>query len=512
MASLIGKFFGRTASEGAAFALGVAVGPALQPPVRQIVNEAWSHDPAMPLGVGDLARAVADGHLDEAWALDEALNTGFNEPRFKKLVHAFERGPGVARAFELWRRDILTEAEFRLALKRESLEPEWADALVAARHVLLAPADLAAMRQRGYIDAAYHHEEAGKQGITPERADLMFENAGLPPGYGELAQMLHRGIITRAEFVQAIREANTKVKYTDEMLALTAPILSPIQAATLRLKGWITAEQSYELGALSGYTQEQMDQLYLMQGRPMAPTQMYNAWAREAPGPQGGTFDKDDFLRAVKQSDIRPEYGETLWAIRWAYPSLFQLRRLAEDGALTRDELLDILHKERYQPDLARKIVDGWLAGTGTTSKGLTATDLATEYEARWLTRAQYIAGLKELGYSQATAEQKADAEDARRARLARDSRVALIGRRYVAHGIGRDRALAELAAAEVPARVRDSLVPEWDAMRAITPDALTPAQIKKAFAKAMMTREEAIDRLAAKNYEQHDAEIYLDQ
>ena len=34
----LGKFFGRTASEGAAFAAGVAVAPALSPVVREIVN------------------------------------------------------------------------------------------------------------------------------------------------------------------------------------------------------------------------------------------------------------------------------------------------------------------------------------------------------------------------------------------------------------------------------------------------------------------------------------------
>jgi hypothetical protein len=510
--SILTKFFGRTASEGAAFALGTAVGPALRPAVREIVNAAWRIDPSMPLGVGDLAHGVASGQIPRDWATGEAANTGFNAERFDHLVKAFDTGPGVAQAFALWRRGIIDEPAFRRALKREDLEQEWIDALVSARYVLLAPADLAAMRQRGYIDADYHHEEAGKQGITPARADLMFENSGLPPGYGELAQMLHRGIITQAEFVQAIREANTKVKYTDEMLALAAPILSATQAATLRLKGWITAEQSYELGALSGYSEAQMDRLFLMQGRPMAPTQMYNAWAREAPGPQGGTFDKDDFLRAVKQSDIRPEYGETLWAIRWAYPSLFQLRRLATDGTLSRAELLDILHKERYQPALAEKMVDGWLSGTGSTGKGLTATDLATEYEARWLTRPQYVAGLKEIGYTQASAEAKADSEDARRTRASRDRRIELIGQRYVAHGIGRDRAIAELTAAQVPARVRDTLVPEWDAMRAITPDALTAAQIKKAFTKAMLSRAEAIDRLEAKGYDAADAGLYLDQ
>jgi hypothetical protein len=511
MALSLGRFFGRTASEGAAFALGTAVGPALSPAVRELVNEAWSLYPTRPLGVADLANGVSSGQIPRDWARDEARNTGFDGNRFDHLVAAFDTGPGVALAFELWHRGILTEGGFRRALKRESLEPEWIDALVAARNVLLSPADLATMRQRGYIDAARHHDEAGRQGITAERADLMFENSGLPPGYGELAAMLHRGIITEGEFVQAIREANTKVKYTDELLALARPILSPIQAATLRLKGWIDAAESYRIGALSGYSQEQMDRLFLMQGRPMAPVQMWNAWAREAPGPQGGTFDKADFLRAIKQSDIRPEYGETLWAIRWAYPSLFQLRRLAEDGTLSRAELLDILHKERYEPGLATKIVDGWLRGGGTTAKGLTRSDLEAEYQGGYITRAAYIADLAELGYDAGEAGRIADLHDAKLVRRARDQRVTKTHSLYVRHMIDRGEAQRQLDGAGVTDAAIARILDEWDDERTITPDSLTPAQIKKAFGEALMDRTTAIARLMHRGYEQGDAAIYLD-
>jgi hypothetical protein len=183
-----------------------------------------------------------------------------------------------------------------------------------------------------------------------------------------------------------------------------------------------------------------------------------------------------------------------------------------QSGALTRARALTILGYERYEDQDAVALVDSWLRTGGTTAKGLTATDLANEYEARWLTRTQYIAALQQLGYSADNAAAKADAEDSRRARLARNRRVELIGRRYVGHAISRDRAVVELNAADVPARVRDSLLPEWDAMRSITPDALTPAQIKKGYAKALITRADAITRLEAKGYEEADANVYLDE
>jgi hypothetical protein len=239
---------------------------------------------------------------------------------------------------------------------------------------------------------------------------------------------------------------------------------------------------------------------------------MQTAWARGIDGPDGTPMDQAQFEKGIRESDIRPEWGPMLWGIRHAYPSLFQLRGAVQSGGISPDRALVILRYERYEDQDAAALVASWTRGGGTTKKGLTATDLANEYEASWVTRAQYVAGLKELGYDDATAASKADAEDAKRVRLARNQLVARVHSQYVAHRISLDTATNALNTAGVPARVRDSLLPDWTAERDLTADALTAAQIKKAWQKVMMTRAEAIGRLEFKGYDAADASIYLDE
>lgn len=512
MAGLLAKFFGRTASEGAAFAMGSAVAPALRPLVQDIYNATWATHPTRPVDPMTLAVGVAKGKVTPANGAAEAAKSGIDGTNFDRLVAIAGESPGTAIAFQLWRRGVIGEAGFRRAIQREELDAEFVDALIQIHDVLLSPADLAMMRQQGFIDVARQHAESAQQGVTNERADLLFEISGLPPGIEMALEMLRRQIIDAAEFAQIVREGHTKTKYTDELLALRTPLLAAATLVNLYLRGWITQADYHGRMAAHGFNATEADDWYDSAGRPAAPVQMFTAWARSVDGPDGVPMNEAQFLKGIRQSDIRPEWGPMLWGIRHAYPSLFQLRRAVQDGGITRARALTILRYERYEDADAVALVDSWLVGSGTTAKGLTATDLATEYEALWITRASYVAALQQIGYSLDNANAKADAEDARRARLARNSRVELIGRRYIAHGIGRDQTVTELGTANVPARVRDSLLVEWDAMRALTPDALTAAQIKKAFGSALITRAEAVSRLEAKNYDLADANIYLDE
>jgi hypothetical protein len=510
--SILTKFFGRTASEGAAFALGTAVGPVLSPAVQELTNAAWLAHPSQPVDPVLVAQAVAQGQISRVWADTEVRYSGIDGERFDRLVAAFDTGPGVATAFQLWRRGIIDEAGFRRAVKREGLETEWIDDLVEIRNVLLSPADLAMMRQQGFIERARQIEESAKQGVDAERADLLFEISGLPPGVAQGLELWRRDIIDRQTFDEIVREGHTKTKYTAALEVLKRVLLSPATVVNLFLRGWIDRPEYHSRMAKWGYDAADADDWYDASGRPAAPVQMFNAWARGVDGPDNVPMNKAQFLKGIRESDIRPEWGPMLWGIRHAYPSLFQLRNAVQSGAISRARALTILGYERYEDQDATAMVDTWLRQGGTTSKGLTVSDLANEYEARWLTRAQYIAELRQLGYSADNAAAKADAEDSRRARAARNRRVELIGQRYVKHALSRDQAVAELTASEVPARVRDSLMPEWDAMRSITPDALTSPQIKKAFARAQITRAEAVTRLMAKGYEEASANIYLDE
>jgi hypothetical protein len=183
-----------------------------------------------------------------------------------------------------------------------------------------------------------------------------------------------------------------------------------------------------------------------------------------------------------------------------------------QDGGLTSARALEILKIQRYEKDDREALVRSWTLGTGTTSKGLTAADLAAEYEGRFLTRAQYISGLQQLGYTADQAAEKADATDAKRARAERNTLISTTRARYVAHRISRATAVDVLTRGDVPARVRAAILPTWDLEREITADALTPAQIKKAYQRVVFSRDQAIARLEFKGYDAEDAGIYLDE
>ena len=512
MASLLSKFFGRTASEGAAFAFGLATGPVLSPAVEEARQAAWQIYPTRAVDPGTLAQGVAQGQVDHDWAVGEARRHGIDSDRFAKLVDIANVGPGMAAAFDLFRRNLLSESRFRAALQRGGIEQEWIDALVQTRDVLLAPAELANARQQGYIDQQRQHDEAALQGIDAERAEIQYEMVGLPPGVETALEMLRRGIIDDATFAQIVREGHTKTKYTDELLQLQDRVLSPSTYATLHLKGWIDQAAMHAGGALSGETAANMDLLYESMGRPAAPGQLWSAWARGVDGPAGRPMDKTQFDKAIAESDIRPEYADLLWGIRYLYPPLFQIGRLVQAGDIDAATATDWAQKNRYAPEVIAALQKAWTRGTGTTKKGLTKADLTAEYEGLFITRTEYVDGLKELGYSDTDARALARVSDARRRRTARNQLVNRAHTRYVSWRIDKPTAQRALATAQLDPTLADELVQLWDVEREINMAELTPAQLKRAYRKALLTRDEATIELEARGYAAGDVATLLDE
>jgi hypothetical protein len=362
-------------------------------------------------------------------------------------------------------------------------------------------------------------DESTALGWDEDRLKVLANLGGLPPGPAEILQMWNRNLIDEATVDAGIREGHMKTKWAHAFKRMRWHVLSAPEYAGLWLRGWITKAQAIRGGALTGATPEQMDLLYKNRGRPMAPVQAFTAWARGAPHPVGegipdrpGTFDYQDFKAAIQRSDIRTEYVDPLWALRWAYPSLFQLRRAVQDGGISKARALTILGYQRYEDRDALALVNSWLAPTTAGAKGLTAAELTAEYEGHYLTEAEYVADLEDLGYSREQAIEKARVVDAKRVKKARDAVVARAGSEYVRHRINRAQAQTAIAAEGVPEPAQDLLLAEWDHERELTADALTAAQIKKAFRSDIMDRQTALDRLQRLGYDPGDDAIYLDE
>lgn len=446
--------------------VGAAAAGAIAPGVQEVVNEAWSTHPVRPPAAGLLAAGVAQGQITDAQARQWAHQTGFGDAQFDAMIRTADTGPGVPRAFELWRRGAINEAAFRRACKRQALEDEWTNGLVALHDVLLSPSELANARQQEFIDDARLHEEGARQGYTAERMDLLYKMAGLPPGPMDALQMLRRGILSEAEYRQLVAEGHTKTKYTDALLELRDHILTQHDAANLWLRGWITEAEAKAIGAQNGYDGAAMDLLYKNRGRPATVRQAHIGFARGGRLPGAGDSEEETIRRSVEESNIRTEWFDILYAQRFTYPSAFVLRALTTDGTFTEAETRQILVESGWKPEWADAAAAKWSGGGAGPS-------------AKWADRA--------------------------RGRLYTSTHD-----EYLEFSIDEAQARSNLTRIGATAPEVDTVITMWNLERATDRRRFTATQVRTVWKKGNMTEAEALSYLDALGYSAEDARDFL--
>lgn len=473
-----GRFFGNTIGESAAYGIGGALREPLHPLLQELTNETWKVSTAAgiskPLDPAEAAEIVAEDVELHDWGVGQAGMAGYTPETFDAVLGAVLNAPGLGPLFEAWRRNLIDDAAFTHGLRKAKLEPRWDAPLRGLKDVLLSLDVLANARQQGFLDETRQHEESALQGLTSDRADILYELSGNPPGPETAQAAANRGLINRATFDQIIREGRTKTKYTDLEWALRQPILRATDYRTLYLKGWITEAEMNAGGALSGYTPEQMHLLYLESGRPAAPGQMATAAARGIDGPDGRPMDEAQFLKGIKESDIRPEWGPMLWDSRFTYPPLFQINRLRQADAIDTATAVEWARKDRLAPEVVTALEAYWNQGTSAGADshiGKAQTQL-------WGTL--------------------------HRSYLADESPIEVAQETLTVLGLSPD--------------TQTAVLDLWNRERALIRKQLTPAQIKKAVTKAVTnpatgaawTRDEGIAALIQRGYSMADAQTYM--
>jgi hypothetical protein len=448
-----GSFLGSTLGEAAAFAAGIALGPILEPLVQALKNESWSQYPDAPLEAILMAQAVLEGKIDPDTGAAEAALTGISPARFTSLQKVLGNAPSISAAMTLIRRGQLAQAEFATILTRAGLEPEWITAYQAASSTglqpweePLSPADLALGLIRGNLNGfdvdgepAFPPggptdgstvppdplstidvvAEAAASGLTAERMAVLARNVGLPPGIMEGLEMWRRGFINEAAMNLLIEQSDLRLSWTDAIKQMKAKALLPHDYIEDRLRGWTPDVQTmYDGGALNGYSTDQMDLLYRIQGRPLSAHQVFIGLQR------GGTYDgpTDDidpaFLKALQESNIRPEWYNLMWAQRYTLPGYFVLKNLVPNPISVADATT-LLEQEGWPPYLAAATAQSW-GGTTTTSTSP-------------------------------------------RVKSAQTKAVNAIQKRYLAGGLSSDQATSDLTAAGISASDATAIIAQWD-------------------------------------------------
>lgn len=440
----LGRFFGKTVSEGAAFAAGVAVAPTLAPAVELVRQEAWqtavSHNTGLggrALDAGEVAGIVAEDVEREPWGVDEAAKTGINADRFAALLGEALNAPGLGTLFESWRRGDITDTDFRHGLRKAKLEPRWDKPLMALKSARLSPQEVALGIVRSVIkdpgllvktlDTSGSNvpqyepltvdplAEAAAEGFDAERLRGLVGSIGLPMSAQQAASAYFRGIITEGAFNQAILEGDTRPEWASFILEQARHILTPHEYAELHLRGWIDEHEMREGAAKVGMTEQDADRVFLNLGRPLNVHQIATGLARG--GTFGGGYETipEPYQTAIRQSAIRPEWAALDYANRYTYPSAFVIRALVSGGDWTEAQGRDILEKVGWEPSLAALTAQKWASSSGSAAKEATAADHLSLFESGKQTEAQTLAALEGLGYPRDEAQLKMDVVSSRR-------------------------------------------------------------------------------------------------
>lgn len=247
------------------------LGPALIE-VTQDINGKVSR---VALSPADAVDAVVKGHWDQARGALEATLSGIEGDRFQVLVDSAGEPPGLETLLEMYRRGIITRdgtgadsTSLEQGIRESRLKNKWVGAIEAIRTSVLTPGESVAAALRGNLPMADAEKKAYEAGISAEDFATMVANAGRPPSPGELALLVHRGLIPLEgvgrdvlSFQQGIFEGDTKDKWWRLYFEASEYVPPPRTVTALLKEGAISEAFATELFKDAGLS-EQLAKIY----------------------------------------------------------------------------------------------------------------------------------------------------------------------------------------------------------------------------------------------------------
>src|SRR4029077_10924982 len=105
------------------------------------------------------------------------------------------------------------------------------------------------------LSEAAARDKAHQNGLEPADFAPMLATAGEPLSRTEMEQLYNRGLVSKGEVDQALKESRLKPKYTDLAFDLHVRLPEPRQVITALNNGTITKEAAAKILAQYGFSQ-----------------------------------------------------------------------------------------------------------------------------------------------------------------------------------------------------------------------------------------------------------------
>lgn len=256
----------------------------MSPAFLNLQQDALARHPDMVITPEALARAVVQTFMGHDAAVKEAAKSGIDASRF--------------------------------------------DVLLKLADVRLSPADLAEAVLRSYLDQGAAKLEAREQGITGNRFDTLTLLAGDGIGPQQAAQARRRGLIKAhgkgpdsTSFDQAIAESRLHNKWGEVLFELERALLSPADAASAVVRGFLAHAEGASLAALSGVDAATFTTMVELAGDAPSPTQLAVALRRGIIPRDSGSPSEPGFVQGIEQGRLANKWTHMIEALAQEWPT-----------------------------------------------------------------------------------------------------------------------------------------------------------------------------------------------
>lgn len=208
------------------------------------------------LSPADLALAVLRGFADRTEAEAYAARLGIDAADFQTLIDNTGEPPGVMDLLEAYRRDFIGRDRLVHGIRESRVRDEWVDVIEKLRYSPMSTADATRAFVENYISDDEGAAIAQQNGLLPEHWPIVRDSWGRPLAHEQMASLVFRGLASRAQFDQAMRESDIKNKYIEQSFEVAARLMQERLIVDAIKYGAIDLQTGAGLLMQQGYTPE----------------------------------------------------------------------------------------------------------------------------------------------------------------------------------------------------------------------------------------------------------------
>lgn len=407
------------------------------------------------------------------------------------------------------------------ALVQAVLGPEF-DALnhlvnAQVQNAILSPEMLADLVERGHMDQDAAAQEAAQSGLGPGRFDRLVKNAGNPPGPGELAEALRRGIIpedagtdTAPSFWNGIKQSRLQTQWGDTIRRLDERLPGPETAVDAEVRNMLSGSEARIAFKLFGGNLDQYQLLYNLAGEGPTPVEAGILANRRIIDWDGTGADRTTFQQAVAESRFKNKWEAAYRALAQYRPPPRTITAMLREGSIDEPTATQML-KDYGVPDqaLGSYLLKTVNAGVQKAHE-LTEAEVIKLYTERGLSHDDTTNYLQKLGYSPSDADLIIAGADLDYESKLSTATIAAVKALYLHRHIEKNDVITTLDRVGVKSDYRDALLQLWDLEIMAGVKSLTVKQIMDMTAVGLLTAEQGLTKLKQAGYSDEDAGLLM--